>query len=63
MEMGKAAWKSFKNVITNILVHHKVENDRDYGGCLVQSCRAVGCDMPLKVHFLDFHLFQKISGQ
>ena len=55
-EVEEAAWKSLKYVITNMLVHHKAENDRDYGRCLVVSYKIVECDMPWKVHFLDIHL-------
>jgi hypothetical protein len=51
-----AAWKSFKNVTSNFLGNHKVENYRDMVADLVQSCIAVGCNIFLKVHFLDSHL-------
>jgi hypothetical protein len=32
-----------------------VENDHDMVADLVQSYKAIGCNMSLKVHFLDFH--------
>jgi len=52
----RAAWKSLKNVTSNFLGNHKVENYHDMVADLVQSYIAVGCNMSLKVHFLDSHL-------
>jgi hypothetical protein len=51
-----AAWKSFKNVTTNFLGNHKAEHYRDMVADLVQSYKVPGCNMSLKVHFLDSHL-------
>jgi len=36
--------------------NHKAENYRDMVADLVQSCKATGFSMSLKVHFLDPHL-------
>jgi hypothetical protein len=52
----EAAWKSFKNVTTNFLGNDKAENYCDMVADLVQSYKAMGCNMSLKVHFLDSHL-------
>jgi hypothetical protein len=51
-----AVWKSFKNVRTNFLGNYKAENYRDMVADLVQSYKPMGCNMSLKVHFLDSHL-------
>ena len=52
----KAAWKSFKTVTNSFMVTHKAEKCRDVAADLVQSYKAMGCNMSLKVHFLDSHL-------
>jgi len=47
----KAAWKSFK-ISLPIFGGHKAENYFDIVVCLLQSYRAVGCNMYLTVHFI-----------
>jgi len=47
----KAAWKSFKNVITNFLGNHKAKNYCDMLPGLIQSYKAMGYNMSLKAHF------------
>ena len=37
--------------------NHKAEGNRDLVADLVQSCKAMGCDMTLRVHFLNSHLY------
>jgi hypothetical protein len=62
----KAAWKSLKNVTTNYLGNHNAEDYRDMVADLVQSYKAMGRNMSLKVHFLDSHLDffpENLSGQ
>ena len=62
-EVEKIAWKSFKIVTTNFMFNHKAEKCSDVVGDLVQSYKAMGCNMSLKVHFLDSQTSsQKISG-
>ena len=56
-KLEKAAWKSFNNVTTNFLENHKTEDDRDMVADLVQSYTTMRCNMSLKMHFLDFHLY------
>ena len=56
IEVEKAAWKLFKNVTAKFLGNHKAENCRDMVADLVKSYKAMGCNMSLKVHFLDSHL-------
>jgi len=52
-EVEKAAWNLFKNVTTNFLENHKIENYRDMVADLVQSYNVTGCEMSLKVHFVQ----------
>jgi len=52
----KAAWKSFKIVTTNFIVNQKAEKCCDVVADLVKSYKTMGCNMSLKVHFLDSHL-------
>ena len=42
--------------------NHKAEDYRDVAADLVQSYKAMGCNMSLKVHFLDFFP-ENLSGQ
>jgi alpha-L-fucosidase len=42
---------------TSFLGNHKAEGNRDLVADLVQSYKAMGCDMTLGVHFLDSHLY------
>jgi len=44
-EVDKAAWKSFKNVTTVSLGNHTEKNCRDVVADLIQSYRAMGCEM------------------
>lgn len=55
-EMEKAALKSLKNDTTSVLGNHTAENYRDMLAYLVQSCKAMGYNMSLNVHFSDSHL-------
>jgi hypothetical protein len=56
-EVERAAWKSFQNVTTNFLENHnKAENYCDMVADLVQSYKAMGFNVSLKVSFLDSHL-------
>jgi hypothetical protein len=55
-EVENAAWKSFKNVTTNFCGYHNAENYRGMVADFVPSYKATGCNMSLKVHFLDCHL-------
>jgi len=48
------------------LENHKAKDYRDMVADLVQSYKAMGCNMSLKVHFLDSHLDffpENLSGQ
>jgi hypothetical protein len=52
----KAAWKSFKNITSNLMGNHKAENNGDMVADLVESHKVLGCKMFLKLNFLDCHL-------
>jgi hypothetical protein len=52
----KAAWKSLKNVTTSFWGNYKAENNGDKVADLVESHKALGFNMSLKLHFLDSHL-------
>jgi hypothetical protein len=51
----KSSKDIIKNVTTNFLGNRKTENYCDMAADLVQSYKAMGCNMSLKVNFLDSH--------
>ncbi|UYV74872.1 hypothetical protein LAZ67_12001574 [Cordylochernes scorpioides] len=55
-EVEAAAWNFFRNVFKNFLGNVKVENYRDIVNDLLLSYKALGCNMSLKIHFLQSHL-------
>jgi hypothetical protein len=55
-EVEKSAWKSLKNVVQNFLGNFKASNCREIVGELLNSYKDMGCNMSLKMHFLDSHL-------
>jgi hypothetical protein len=55
-EVGKAAWQAFKNVTKSVLGNYKAENYHEIVSNLLIAYKAMGCNMSLKVHFLDSHL-------
>lgn len=52
----EAAWKSFKKVATEFLGNRKAENYGELVSELLQNYKSLGCNMTLKIHFLDSHL-------
>jgi hypothetical protein len=58
----KAAWKSLKNVTTNFLGNHKAQSYRDKVPDVVQSYRAMGCNMSLYMHFLGHTVAQLVEA-
>ena len=52
-DLEKAAWLSFKKVCTEFLGNHKANNYSEIVKELLTSYKALGCNMSLKVHFLD----------
>jgi hypothetical protein len=63
-EVEKRAWKSFKNNTIHFLGNLTAENYRDMVAELVNSYKAVGCNMPLKINLLysHFDLFPENLG-
>ena len=55
-QIEKSAWKSFKSVVKIFLGNRKAPNYREIVGELLQSYQDMGCNMSLKIHFLDSHL-------
>jgi len=57
------AWLFLKRILKDFLGNHKAANYQDVLQDLLTSYKAVGCNMSLKIHFLESHLVfsQKIS--
>jgi hypothetical protein len=55
-QVEKSAWRSFKNIVQNFLGNFKSSNYREIVGELLNSYKDMGCNMSLKIHFLDSHL-------
>ena len=64
-ETKRNAWLSFKRICKDFLGNHKAANYQDVGQDLLSSYKAMGCNMSLKIHFLESHLdfSQKMSGK
>lgn len=54
--LEKTAWDCFKNVVNNFLGNNKAENYKELISDLLKAYKALGCNMSLKIHFLDSHL-------
>ena len=52
----KAAWLSFVAVIQNFIGNKKAENYDDLVTIMLAAYRDLGCNMSIKVHFLNSHL-------
>ena len=52
----KNAWVSFKNVTQNFLGRKRATNYEGLVQEMINAYRDLGCNMSLKVHFLDSHL-------
>jgi hypothetical protein len=52
----KRCIKTIQKITTNFLGNHKAENYRDMTANLEKIDKAVGCNMSLKVNFVDSHL-------
>ena len=49
-------WLSFKRICKDFLGNHKAAKYPDVVQDLLTSCKAMGCNMSLKIHFLESHL-------
>jgi len=54
-ETERNAWLSFK-ICKDFLGNHKAAKYPDVVQDLLTSCKAMGCNTNLKIHFLDSHL-------
>jgi len=55
-ETERNAWLSFKRICKDFLRNHKAANYQDVVQDLLTSYKAMGCNMSLKIHFLESHL-------
>ena len=55
-ETERNAWLSFKRICKDFLGNHKAANYQDVVQDLLTSYKAMGCNMTLKIHFLESHL-------
>jgi len=55
-ETERNAWLSFKRICKDFLGNHKAANYQDFVQDLLTSYKAMGCNMSLKIHFLESHL-------
>ena len=54
----KAVWLSFVAVIQNFFGNNKAENYNELVNRMLLTFRALGCNMSIKLHFLNSHLDQ-----
>lgn len=50
------AWLAFKDVVNNILGNNKHPDYKNKVANLLDKYRKLGCNMSIKLHFLDLHL-------
>ena len=65
-ETERNAWLSVKRICKDFLGNHKAANHQDVVQDLLTSYEAMGCNMSLKIHFMESHLdffHQKISAK
>ena len=55
-ETERNAWLSFKRICKDFLGNHKAANYQDVVQDLLTSYKATGCNVSLKIHFLESHL-------
>jgi len=55
-DIEKAAWTSFKNVSHNFLGNNKSQNYKELVSAMIRNYQALGCNMSVKMHFLDSHI-------
>jgi len=55
-ESERNAWLSFKRISKDVLVNHKAASYQDVLQDPLTSYKAMGCNMSLKIHFLESHL-------
>ena len=65
MRLKDNAWLSFKRICKDFLGNDKAANYRDVVQDLLTSYKTMGCNMRLKIHFMELQLdfSQKISAK
>jgi len=56
-ETERSAWLSFKRICKDSLGNRKAADYQDVVQDLLTSYKAMGCNMSLKIHFLESHLY------
>ena len=54
-ETERNAWLSFKRICKDFVGNHKAANYQDVVQDLLTSYKAMGCNMNMKIHFLESH--------
>ena len=54
-ETERNAWLSFKRISKDFIGNHKAVNYQDVVQGLLTSYKAMGCNMSVKIHFLESH--------
>ena len=57
-ETERQAWLSFVSVVENFLVNTKSDDYRNIVETMLENYHKLGCNMSIKVHFLNSHLEQ-----
>jgi len=55
-EKEKAAWISFREVAQNFLGNKKSPKYKELVSTMVKNYHTLGCNMSIKLHFLDSHI-------
>ena len=55
-ETERNSWLSFKRICKDFLGNHKAANYQDVVQDLLTSYKAMGCNMSMKIRFLESHL-------
>ena len=55
-EPERNAWMSFRRICKDFLGNHKAANYQNVVQDLLNSYKAIGCNMRLEIHFLESHL-------
>jgi len=68
-ETERNAWLSFKRICKDFLGNHRAAKYQDVVQDLLTSYKTIGCNVSLKIHFLESHLdfslenFGEVSGE
>ena len=57
-DVEKTAWEAFVSVVRNFLGNKKSEDYKQLVQSMIESFQVLGCNMSIKMHFLNSHLEQ-----